>query len=41
MFRQGDPSAWVVLVHSGLVEVLRETGSDAILLGTARGRVRR
>ena len=26
----------VVLVHSGLVEVLRETGADAILLGTAR-----
>lgn len=35
LFRQGEPSAWVVLVHSGVVEVLRETGADAILLGTA------
>ncbi|HSA80571.1 MAG TPA: cyclic nucleotide-binding domain-containing protein [Geminicoccaceae bacterium] len=35
LFRQGDPSAWVVLVHAGMVEVLRETGSDAIVLGTA------
>ena len=41
LFRQGDPSARVVLVHSGVVEVLRETGADAILLGTARGRVHR
>ena len=35
LFRQGDASAWVVLVHSGVVEVLRETGADAILLGSA------
>jgi CRP/FNR family transcriptional regulator, cyclic AMP receptor protein len=36
LFRQGDPSDWVVLVRSGRVEVLRETGGDSILLGTAR-----
>ncbi|MCE3249224.1 MAG: hypothetical protein K0R41_3049 [Geminicoccaceae bacterium] len=36
LFQQGDPSDWVVLVRSGRVEVLRETGGDAILLGTAR-----
>ena len=35
MFRQGDPSDCVVLVRSGRVEVLREAGAEAILLGTA------
>jgi CRP/FNR family transcriptional regulator, cyclic AMP receptor protein len=35
LFRQGDASEWVLLVRSGRVEVLRETGADVILLGTA------
>ena len=35
LFRQGDASEWVLLVRSGRVEVVRETGADVVLLGTA------
>jgi CRP/FNR family cyclic AMP-dependent transcriptional regulator len=35
VFRQGDPSDYVILVRSGSVEVLRELGEATILLGTA------
>ncbi len=35
LFRQGDASEWVLLVLSGRVEVVRESGADLILLGTA------
>jgi CRP/FNR family transcriptional regulator, cyclic AMP receptor protein len=36
LFRQGDPSDDVILILSGSAEVLRETGDDAIVLGTVR-----
>lgn len=36
LFRQGDPSDVVILIRSGSAEVLRETGDDAIVLGTVR-----
>lgn len=36
LFRQGDPSDHVVVVRSGSVDVLREVGSDSVLLGTAK-----
>ncbi|MEM7022474.1 MAG: cyclic nucleotide-binding domain-containing protein [Pseudomonadota bacterium] len=34
LFRQGDPSDNVILIISGSADVLRETGQDAIVLGT-------
>jgi len=34
LFRQGDPSDDVILILSGSAEVLRETGDEAIVLGT-------
>jgi len=34
LFRQGDPSDHVILILEGSAEVLRETGDDAIVLGT-------
>jgi CRP/FNR family transcriptional regulator, cyclic AMP receptor protein len=36
LFRQGDPSDFALLIHSGSVDVLREVGNDAIVLGTVR-----
>jgi CRP-like cAMP-binding protein len=36
LFRQGDPSDEVILILSGSADVLRESGDDAILLGTVR-----
>jgi hypothetical protein len=36
LFRQGDPSDEVILILSGSAEVLRETGDEAIVLGTVR-----
>ena len=36
LFRQGDPSDEVILMLSGSAEVLRESGDDAIVLGTVR-----
>ena len=36
LFRQGDPSDEVILIRSGSADVLRETGDDAIVLGTVR-----
>jgi hypothetical protein len=36
LFRQGDPSDFALLIHSGSVDVLREVGDDAIVLGTVR-----
>ena len=34
LFRQGDPSDFAFLVHSGSADVLREAGEEAIVLGT-------
>ena len=34
LFRQGDPSDLVILIVSGSADVLRETGDEAIVLGT-------
>jgi CRP/FNR family transcriptional regulator, cyclic AMP receptor protein len=34
LFRQGDPSDHVILILSGSADVLRETGEEAIVLGT-------
>ena len=36
LFRQGDPSDYALLILSGSVDVLREVGDDAIVLGTVR-----
>jgi CRP/FNR family cyclic AMP-dependent transcriptional regulator len=36
LFRQGDPSDHVILIVSGSADVLRETGDEAIVLGTVR-----
>jgi CRP/FNR family transcriptional regulator, cyclic AMP receptor protein len=36
LFRQGDPSDDVILILSGSADVLRETGDEAIVLGTVR-----
>jgi CRP/FNR family cyclic AMP-dependent transcriptional regulator len=36
LFRQGDPSDDVILIVSGSADVLRETGDEAIVLGTVR-----
>ncbi len=36
LFRQGDPSDHVILMLSGSADVLRETGDEAIVLGTVR-----
>jgi CRP/FNR family transcriptional regulator, cyclic AMP receptor protein len=36
LFRQGDPSDFAILIRSGSVDVLREIGDDAIVLGTVR-----
>jgi CRP/FNR family transcriptional regulator, cyclic AMP receptor protein len=36
LFRQGDPSNEVILILSGSADVLRESGDDAIVLGTVR-----
>jgi hypothetical protein len=36
LFHQGDPSDSVILILSGSAEVLRESGDDAIVLGTVR-----
>jgi hypothetical protein len=33
LFRQGDPSDFAILILSGSADVLREAGSDAIVLG--------
>ena len=35
LFRQGDPSDHVVLIRSGVVDVVREIGAGSIRLGTA------
>jgi CRP-like cAMP-binding protein len=34
LFRQGDPSEHVILMHAGSVDVLREVGDGCVLLGT-------
>lgn len=34
LFREGDPSDFAILIHSGSADVLREVGADAIVLGT-------
>jgi CRP-like cAMP-binding protein len=36
LFRQGDPSDFAIEILAGSVEVLREVGDDAIVLGTVR-----
>ena len=36
LFRQGDPSDVAIQILSGSVDVLREVGADAIVLGTVR-----
>ena len=36
LFRQGDPSDQVILILSGSADVLRETGDEAIVLGTVQ-----
>jgi hypothetical protein len=36
LFRQGDPSDHVILILSGSADVLRETGDEAIVLGTVQ-----
>jgi CRP/FNR family cyclic AMP-dependent transcriptional regulator len=36
LFRQDDPSDHVILILSGSADVLRETGDEAIVLGTVR-----
>src|ERR687892_1670236 len=36
LFRQGDPSDFALLIHSGSVDVLREVGDESIVLGTVR-----
>jgi CRP-like cAMP-binding protein len=36
LFRQGDPSDVALQILSGSVDVLREVGDDAIVLGTVR-----
>ena len=36
LFRQGDPSDVAIQILAGSVEVLREVGDDAIVLGTVR-----
>ena len=36
LFRQGDPSDVAIQILSGSVDVLREVGDDAIVLGTVR-----
>jgi CRP-like cAMP-binding protein len=36
LFRQGDSSDFALLIVSGSVDVLREVGDDAIVLGTVR-----
>src|SRR5919106_4695940 len=36
LFRQGDPSDFALLILSGSVDVLREVGNDAIVLGMVR-----
>ena len=36
LFRQGDPSDFALLIVSGSVDVLREVGDDAVVLGTVR-----
>jgi CRP-like cAMP-binding protein len=34
LFRQGDPSDYVLSIRSGSVEILREVGDSMIVLGT-------
>ena len=34
LFRQGDPSDYVLRVDSGSVEILREVGDVSIVLGS-------
>jgi CRP-like cAMP-binding protein len=36
LFRQGDPSDFALLIVAGSVDVLREVGDDAVVLGTVR-----
>lgn len=36
LFRQGDPSDFAIMIHSGSAEVLRRAGDDAIVLGTVQ-----
>jgi CRP/FNR family transcriptional regulator, cyclic AMP receptor protein len=36
LFREGDPSDEVILIRSGSADVLRQSGDDAIVLGTVR-----
>jgi hypothetical protein len=36
LFRQGDPSDFAIQILAGSVEVLREVGDEAIVLGTVR-----
>ena len=37
LFRQGDPSDYVLRIKSGSVEILREVGDSTIVLGTVLG----
>ena len=34
LFRQGDPSDFAILIHSGSADVLRHVGDEAIVLGS-------
>ena len=34
LFRQGDPSDFAILIHSGSADVLRDAGDEAIVLGS-------
>jgi CRP/FNR family cyclic AMP-dependent transcriptional regulator len=34
LFREGDPSRFAILIHSGSADVLRQVGEDSIVLGT-------
>ncbi|HZA65353.1 MAG TPA: cyclic nucleotide-binding domain-containing protein [Geminicoccaceae bacterium] len=34
LFREGDPSRFAILIHSGSADVLRQVGDDSIVLGT-------
>jgi len=34
LFREGDPSDFAIMIHSGSAEVLRRAGGDSIVLGT-------
>jgi CRP/FNR family cyclic AMP-dependent transcriptional regulator len=36
LFREGDPSQFAILIHSGSADVLRQVGEDSIVLGTVK-----